>query len=184
MNELLNSSHYSRFALVGSGVQRKVDRLTLGVQTVFGQVQQELSEQYQDAVKERIHRVDPYNQTLVFDPSTKLEVEVVAHSDGRTWNKADGVDRVMTTLNDSLEVPGRVLICGDTTSDLPMVKRAAECNPDGVMALFVGANDELQQRVRDLVGDPDRCCFVFCPDVIHAAMAEILAERELSAEVD
>lgn len=184
MNELLSTSHYSQFALVGSGVQRKVDRLTLGVQTVCGQVQQELSEQYQDAVKERMHRVDPYNETLVFDPSTRLEVEIAVHTDGRTWNKADGVDRVMKTLNDSLETPGRVLICGDTTSDVPMVKQAATCNPDGVMALFVGANESLQKQVRDLVGDPQRTCFVYCPDVVHAAMNEILYERELAAEVD
>ncbi|VDN40409.1 unnamed protein product [Gongylonema pulchrum] len=59
-------------------------------------------------------------QVLVFDPSTELEVEVVAHSSGTVWNKADGVDRLIKNLGDSLETPGRVLICGDTPSDLPM----------------------------------------------------------------
>lgn len=61
MSCLLHTSDYSQFALVGSGVQRKVDRLTLGVQTVYGHVLPELSLRYQDAVRERMHRVDPQN---------------------------------------------------------------------------------------------------------------------------
>uniref|UniRef100_F1L1P1 Trehalose-phosphatase n=1 Tax=Ascaris suum TaxID=6253 RepID=F1L1P1_ASCSU len=177
MSCLLHTSDYSQFALVGSGVQRKVDRLTLGVQTVYGHVLPELSLRYQDAVRERMHRVDPQNHVLVFDPSTELEVEVVAHSSGAVWNKADGVDRVVATMGDSLETPGRVLVCGDTNSDLPMVRQAVARNPEGVMALFVGVNENLRESVRQLVGDVSRCCFVSCPDVIHAAMAELLNEK-------
>lgn len=62
MRTLINSSEYSQFGLVGSGVQRKVDRLTLGVQTVCKHVQPELSHRYQDEVRERVHRVDPLKQ--------------------------------------------------------------------------------------------------------------------------
>lgn len=65
MKDLLQSSDYAPFALVGSGVQRKVDRLTLGVQTVFHHVTSELSNRYQMAVKERMHRVDPNSQVGV-----------------------------------------------------------------------------------------------------------------------
>ncbi|KAK5968183.1 hypothetical protein GCK32_014486, partial [Trichostrongylus colubriformis] len=61
MTDLLEDGVFSQFALVGSGVQRKVDRLTLGVQTVFGHVPLELVVRYIEAVKERIHRVDPNN---------------------------------------------------------------------------------------------------------------------------
>jgi hypothetical protein len=66
-----------------------------------------LSAKYQEEVKERLHRVDPNRQVpmilrneyfklfsiyqfLHFDPSTELEVEVVVHSDGIVWNKANG----------------------------------------------------------------------------------------------
>lgn len=64
MRTLINSSEYSQFGLVGSGVQRKVDRLTLGVQTVCKHVQPELSHRYQDEVRERVHRVDPLKQVI------------------------------------------------------------------------------------------------------------------------
>ncbi|VDK89199.1 unnamed protein product, partial [Onchocerca ochengi] len=177
MRDLLHSSDYAPFALVGSGVQRKVDRLTFGVQTVCHHVTSELSDKYQMAIKERMHRVDPNSQILVFDPSTELEVEVVAHNSGIVWNKADGVDRLIKSLGDSLNTPGKVLICGDTLSDMPMIRQAAKQNPDGVMAIFVGTKMSLREEVKQIVGDESRCCFVSCPDVIHAAMSQILNEQ-------
>ena len=178
MSGLLESQEFSHFGLVGSGVQRKVDRLTLGVQTVCGHIQPDLSAKYQEEVKERLHRVDPNRQFLHFDPSTELEVEVVVHSDGIVWNKANGVAHLVATIGDTLET-GRVLICGDTHSDLPMVIHAISKNKKGAMALFVTSNAGLQNRVREILGDNSNCCFVSCPDVIHAAMLSIL-----SAEAD
>ncbi|EFO14023.1 trehalose-6-phosphate synthase [Loa loa] len=177
MKDLLHSSDYAPFAFVGSGVQRKVDRLTLGVQTVCHHVTSELSNRYQMAVKERMHRVDPNSQILAFDPSTELEVEVVAHSSGIIWNKGDGVERLIKGLGDSLKAPGKILICGDTLSDIPMVRQAAKQNPDGVLTIFVGAKMSLREEVKQVVGDESRCCFVSCPDIIHAAMLQILNEK-------
>ncbi|CAJ0954232.1 unnamed protein product, partial [Mesorhabditis belari] len=181
MGILLKTGEYSQFALVGSGVQRKVDRLTLGVQTVCGHVPAALSERYQEEVRERMHRVDPYNQILVFDPSTELEVEVVAHSSGSVWNKANGVSRVAEIKGDSLRAPGRVLVCGDTMSDVPMVQQAKHENPGGVMALFVRPSEKIRESVLAVVGDPTRVCFISSPDVFHAAAARLL---ETKSELD
>uniref|UniRef100_A0A914YHK5 Trehalose-6-phosphate phosphatase helical bundle domain-containing protein n=1 Tax=Panagrolaimus superbus TaxID=310955 RepID=A0A914YHK5_9BILA len=181
MEELLSSSEYSQFGLVGSGVQSKVDRLTLGVQTVFNHVDPELSENYQDAIRERMHRVDPDEQILHFDPSTELEVEVVVHNDGTVWNKADGVSMVIEKCGDTLEGPGKVLICGDTASDLPMVEFAVTQNPTGAMALFVTMKEELCEKVRKIVSAEEHRCFVSCPDVIHAAMDNIIKENALNS---
>lgn len=61
---------------------------------------------------------------------------MVAHNSGNVWNKANGVDRVMTAMDDSLETPGRILICGDTRSDLPMVRQAAAKNPEVCCCAF------------------------------------------------
>uniref|UniRef100_A0A915EJL1 Trehalose-6-phosphate phosphatase C-terminal domain-containing protein n=1 Tax=Ditylenchus dipsaci TaxID=166011 RepID=A0A915EJL1_9BILA len=155
MKTLLESKEYSQFGMVGSGVQRN---------------------RYQDQVRERVHRVDPCMQMLHFDPSTDLEVEVVVKNNDVVWNKSHGVERVVHTVGDSLDPPGRVLICGDTSSDLPMVEIVTTSNPQGVMALFVGANESLQTRVKERVVDESRCAFVSCPDVIHAAMMRILQD--------
>ncbi|KAI6191984.1 putative trehalose-6-phosphate synthase 2 [Aphelenchoides bicaudatus] len=168
MKSLLKLGEYSQFGLVGSGVQRKVDRLTLGVQTVCGHVHPELS----------LRKIDPHKQILHFDPSTELEVEIVVHNDGSIWNKANGVERLIKTVEDTLEPPGRVLICGDTASDLPMVQHAAQQNPQGVMSVFVGAKPDLQKRVQQIVGSPQNVCFVSCPDVIHASIYQLLRDPD------
>ncbi|KAK0403203.1 hypothetical protein QR680_016780 [Steinernema hermaphroditum] len=164
---------FGQFALVGSGVQRKVDRLTLGVQTVCAHVNPDVSKSYMEAIRERMHRVDPNKKVLHFDASTELEVEVVVRSEGGLWNKANGVARIVEAAGLSLGPPRTILICGDTSSDLPMVRQAIASNAENSMALFVGCSETLKQSVRDLVGDDARCCFVGCPDVIHAAMTTL-----------
>lgn len=39
------------------------------------------------------------------------------------------MDRVVKTVGDSLSVPGHILICGDTNSDLPMLQHSIKENP-------------------------------------------------------
>ncbi|CAI4228690.1 unnamed protein product [Auanema sp. JU1783] len=179
LTELIDSVDYAQFALVGSGVQRKVDRLTLGVQTVFGHVPAELTSRYIDAVKERMHRIDPNMQVLKLDEHNHLEIEICAHAfndEGppKVWDKANGVAALIESLNDSLE-DGLVLVAGDTSSDLPMLRHVFNENPKGVMALFVGANEDLKSKVRDIVKDDSRVCFISTPDVVHAAFARLIA---------
>uniref|UniRef100_A0A914LXU2 Trehalose-6-phosphate phosphatase helical bundle domain-containing protein n=1 Tax=Meloidogyne incognita TaxID=6306 RepID=A0A914LXU2_MELIC len=173
MSRLLQKQEFSHFGLIGSGVQRKVDRLTLGVQTVCKHVSPDLSMKYQEEVKERLHRVDPNEEILHFDPSTELEVEVVVHSDGIIWNKANGIDHLIQTISDTIE-KDKVLICGDTHSDLPMVVHALEKNKKGAMFIFVTMKESLKEKVVEIVGDSNNCCFVSSPDVIHAAMMTLL----------
>lgn len=55
-------------------------------------------------------------------------MEIVVHNSGIAWDKANGIERLIHAVGDSLEPPGRVLICGDTPSDLPMVQYAATKN--------------------------------------------------------
>ncbi|KAF1749062.1 hypothetical protein GCK72_025529 [Caenorhabditis remanei] len=175
LEEILHEGEFVQFALVGSGVQKKVDRLTLGVQTVFGQVPEDLSARYIDAVRERIHRVDPNSQYLVLENCSPLEIEVCVHSSGAVWNKGDGVAALVESNNDSLKI-GKVCVAGDTASDVPMLQKAAEENPDEVRALFVNVSMELQKTIVNIVGDTSRTCFISCPDVAHAAFAQIICE--------
>lgn len=175
LEEILHEGEFVQFALVGSGVQKKVDRLTLGVQTVFGQVPEELSARYIDAVRERIHRVDPNSQYLILENCSPLEIEVCVHSSGSVWNKGDGVAALVESNNDSLKL-GKVCVAGDTASDLPMLQKAAEENPSQVRALFVNVSDEIKKNIDNIVGDTSRTCFISCPDVAHAAFAQIIVE--------
>ena len=44
------------------------------------------------------------------------------------------------------------------------------------MIIFVTMKEELRSRVRELIPDETRTCFVSSPDVIHAAMDRVLKE--------
>lgn len=48
---------------------------------------------------------------------------------GAVWNKGDGVAALVESLHDSLKV-GKVCVAGDTASDVPMLKKAADENPE------------------------------------------------------
>lgn len=180
MQTLLHQPEYCQFELVGSGVQKKVDRLTLGVQTVCTQVESNLSTHYQDEIRERMHRVDPDGQVLHYDQTTELEIEVVVHNDGTVWNKADGVDVVLRAMSVTLIPPEKVLICGDTASDLPMVSFAVQKNPKGTLAIFVTQKPELRERVSQLLPSESQGCFVSYPDVIHAAMHNLIKQSVIN----
>ena len=58
-------------------------------------------------------------------------------NNGTVWNKSDGVKKITEIMKDTLDPPGRTLICGDTASDLPMVGYAAERNPEVSLDLFI-----------------------------------------------
>lgn len=82
---------------------------------------------------------------------------------------------LIESLNDSLKV-GKVCVAGDTASDVPMLQKAADENPEQVRALFVNVNEALQEKITRIVGDPKRACFVSSPDVVHAAFAQIICD--------
>ena len=44
------------------------------------------------------------------------------------------------------------------------------------MSIFVTMKEDLRNRVRAIIPDETRTCFVNSPDVIHAAMDRILKE--------
>ena len=70
MQKLLSDPKYSQFNLVGSGIQWKIDRITLGIQTVNRDVSPELSMRYQDEIRERMHRVDPNEEVWILYKTT------------------------------------------------------------------------------------------------------------------
>lgn len=59
------------------------------------------------------------------------------NGEAKVWDKGDGVAALVEQLHDDLSV-GKVLVAGDTTSDLPMLKNIQSKNPDvGFLLNFI-----------------------------------------------
>jgi len=91
----------------------------------------------------------------------------------RPWDKAAGIDFIFKRMDID---PGKgvILICGDTESDIPMVKYGLERN-EKTYAVFVNPDETVKKSLINLFRKhPEQLCIVSCPEVIHAAMAEML----------
>ncbi len=167
------SAPFYHFQFVGSGFQRKVDRITLGIQNVSGDIAVDVQKAYLEMVKGILAHVDPQNSFFLWK-AEKLDVEIclkVVEGEAATWDKAKGMELLLRHLGTDLS-HGNCLICGDTASDLPMVEYALNLNPH-TYAVFVNPSEEIKVVMRRLL-KTDRCCFVSCPEVLHAAMAKAL----------
>ncbi|KAI6222988.1 putative trehalose-6-phosphate synthase 2 [Aphelenchoides fujianensis] len=153
------------------GVQRKVDRLTLGVQTVCKHVHPDLSSRYQEEVRARMKRVDPCKQILYFDPSSKLDVDV-----GIT--KAQGFIGIpLRTLNEILGTKKSFdkndFLLFVSSNRGPFLHQSIGFYKDSSHAIFVGLDDE--NKKKEQWRNPRTQLNVSCPDIIHAAISHLLS---------
>ncbi|RCN43442.1 hypothetical protein ANCCAN_10568 [Ancylostoma caninum] len=78
---------------------------------------------------------------------------------------------------------GNILVCGDSSTDLPMLQECLTQNPSGVYTIWVTTDEKLQKQVivRDLCGSYNNknIAFVSCPEVLLGAMAQATI-REIS----
>ncbi len=143
------------FTLIGSGVQKKFGQTSIARQDIVGTVPPERSEQFLQSVRALVLELDPTEETFRIE-DTGLDIEImltVEHAQGglKDFDKGDGLAWLDRTLSLNL-VQGPHLVCGDTASDLPMLRVAFEQSRD-VRAVFVTRKPELAAQVRELCPD-------------------------------
>jgi hypothetical protein len=168
LEALLDEPEYRVFGLIGSGLQRKRGETTLARQDVFSSIDRRRSEQLLDRVRGIVHEVDAEGSILSVEDTGK-DIEIVARASetagANAFDKGDG----LSFLNDELSLrlaERRSLICGDTGSDLPMVRRCLELG-GSPKVIFVTTDTELIEAVRATGADAH---FVSTPDVLVAAL--------------
>ncbi|KAL1239895.1 Trehalose-phosphatase [Trichinella spiralis] len=173
LSDMINAKpEYHRFLFTGSGFQKKVDRVTIGVQTVKNDVSEEEINAFLDSVNQVVQELDPHSEIFV-QHKERLDIEIILKTTTQgTWSKAEGIKYLL----DMLEIPASnrsIWICGDTVSDLPMVQYAIQANRAGTIVTFVSPPAEVMQFLVE-TARPDGYCIVGCPEVIHVAMARVL----------
>lgn len=167
---LLSREENRIFSLIGSAIQYKFGQTTVSRQDIHGSVPQRKSETFLAAVRELVRDVDPDESTFRIE-DTGLDIEIMLTVGGaRDFDKGDGI----RFLDEELELnlaSGPNLICGDTSSDVPMAETAIErCGADDTFVVFVTEDDELKERVARTGANT---YFAPSPDVLVAALGRM-----------
>ncbi len=149
---LAENQNYEKFFLIGSGFQKKFGQTTIARQDISGSASEEESRGFLRMVKRIVREIDPMNESLRIE-DTGLDIEIiltVSHtSKGLSdFNKADGVRFLDKELGFRM-AKGPHLVCGDTSSDLPLLEAALAKTPD-TWAVFVTKDNNLAEKVRSL----------------------------------
>ncbi|EFO25169.2 trehalose 6-phosphate synthase 1 [Loa loa] len=183
LEELLEQPEYRNFTWIGSGLQRHYGHITIARQDVNYSVPKHRSSLLYQAVCKIVNEVDPTAVTLAlregeFDLKifTKVALSEVSSAtakiSGRIFNKGHGIRLIKSKMGLKLNC-GKILVCGDSETDLPMLEECLICSPANVYTIWVTTNLQLQEKVRSLCGtyENDHYVFVSCPEVLLGAMA-------------
>ena len=174
---LLATPEFATFALIGSGLQHKYGQTTVARQDIHGSIPDELSDEFLETIRSTVRDVDPEEAVFGIEDTGKDVEIMLTVEDGRRFSKGDG----LAFLNDALGLglsDSPCLICGDTSSDVPMVEKAVELGGSELTAaVFVTSDDDLRRRVAAVL---DRSHFVSTPDALVAALHRLALDRGTS----
>ena len=165
ISHLLEDDDFSVFKHIGSGFQIKFGQITLARQDKNHSIKEEKSQNLKIIIQNLIKGIDPERTYFgIEDTGYDLEIMLKIKSQRNTleeFDKGHGFKFIMNELQVNLKNK-TILICGDTASDVPMLKAAQELGAN-VLSVFV-TNDE---KLKDLVSSVcERSHFVSSPDVL------------------
>jgi len=167
LKKMVSQPEYEIFSLIGSGLQFKVGQTTIARQDIYGSIQKERSEEFLEKIKKIINEIDPDSKYLrIEDTGKDIEIMVTVEQEKdneipRDFNKGDGVRFMNYSIDLELE-KGSNLVCGDTESDIPMLKAVLEMSPL-TRAIFVTEKLELKEKVSEIC---PKVFFVTAPDIL------------------
>jgi hypothetical protein len=147
---MLDEPSNRKYGLIGSGLQRKFGQTTIARQDISTSVPADESAAFLVAIRELVSDLDPSGEEFRIE-DTGLDIEVIltvkSGPDGSVadFSKADGT----AFLDRSAELgvaQGPNLVCGDTSSDVPMLAWARQQCQD-THCIFVTQDQALRERV-------------------------------------
>ncbi len=173
LEQLMQDPRYELFSLIGSGLQFKFGQTTVARQDIYGSIPATESEAFMDMIEELIRDIDPQGEYFRTEDTGK-DIEIILTVEGESglkdFDKGDGVSFLDGELGLGLARGGN-LVCGDTSSDIPMV--AAAKSPQ-TSAIFVTSETAIKQAVSRIC---ERTHFVSEPDVLVCLLNQLGKDR-------
>jgi hypothetical protein len=173
LRDLMAMPEYEKFSLIGSGLQFKFGQTTIARQDISASIPSDESQAFMDKLTGMMVALDPDGHNFRIE-DTGLDVEIILTIEGdeglKDFDKADSVNYLTRELG--LEMArGPHLVCGDTSSDAPMIDATMSYSED-TYAIFVTTDDELRHRV---ISACPNALIVPTPDILLAIL-NMLAE--------
>ena len=159
----------NKFFFIGSGFQKKFGQITIARQDVNDSVPRKESENFLTLVKEIVSENDPEGMLSIED--TGLDIEIILNHEHGAFTKGDGVDFLSRNMRLNLE-DGNNLVCGDTSSDIPMATKTAAFSKK-TKVIFVTGDEKLKRKVSK---ELDNVCFVKNPDILVTALYRLIED--------
>ena len=150
---LLQEPNYEKFNFIGSTLQIKFGQTTVARQDISHSINDDESAAFLEKVKEVVREIDPTNENFRIE-DTGLDIEIILTIDGpgnapaKDFDKGDGLSFISSELG-IISGKGSALVCGDTSSDLPMLHKAIEMFDD-VWAVFVTKDEKLAAKLKEI----------------------------------
>ncbi|KJH52019.1 hypothetical protein DICVIV_01830 [Dictyocaulus viviparus] len=146
ISQLLERQEFRVFTWVGSGLQKHYGHLTIAHQDIYGSVKKDLSEELFDEINRIVMMIDPENNVLDVK-SSNLDIKIYLKGKGadQHFNKGHGIRLLCEKMKCDLK-EGNILVCGDSTTDLPMLEECLARNPSGVYTIWVTTDSLLQKK--------------------------------------
>ena len=151
---LLQEQDFEKFNFIGSALQIKFGQTTVARQDITNSIRDDESVAFLEKVKDVVQEIDPSGRNFRIE-DTGLDIEIILTIDGtskespiKDFDKGDGLSFIYKKLGINGS-EGSTLVCGDTPSDIPMLKKAMEMCED-VWAVFVTRDENLKKQVKEI----------------------------------
>jgi hydroxymethylpyrimidine pyrophosphatase-like HAD family hydrolase len=183
IQQLLKEENYSVFKHIGSGFQQKFGQITLARQDKNHSITAEKSEKLKKNVENIIKIIDPEETFFgLEDTGYDLEIMLKVRSQNdslQEFDKGHGLKFIIKQLNEHIN-NRTILICGDTASDVPMLRAAKELGAK-VVCVFVTEDENLQKMVSSVC---KHCHFVSSPDILIYMLYKYAEKRKSSDAIN
>lgn len=165
IKRILNNSYYEKFKHIGSGFQEKYGEITVARQDMLGSVGKEESLDLLRKIKETVLNIDPEEKYFSVRDTGK-DIEITLKIENKSFSKSLGTEYI---IHDSGLKLKNTLVCGDTKSDLSLLKKVKDLSKE-CYSIFVTEDNELKKEVKKIAPEAK---FVSSPDVLVSALDEV-----------
>jgi hypothetical protein len=179
LENLLAQPEYQVYSLIGSGLQFKFGQTTVARQDINHSIPDQQSNMFLGVVRSLVRDLDP-DSTFFRIEDTGMDIEIILtisdDSSGqesiRDFDKGDGIRFLDRELGMEL---GRYpsLVCGDTRSDIQMVRASLAANRDMTWSIFVSDDEQVRTTLNR---ECPNIVFVSSPDVLVSAFNRVALE--------